>query len=413
MNKKYSLILILVIFVTLGFYLVSTIKNKNDTGTKQSNQTGLNNKNLTTNDLAWTKYTNAVDGYVVDYPTLGEVMPEGQHSIKFSLDKNAFGVSLKNIREKQYSGNGGANPSESQLSLSVKIITQNITDSLSVKDFVEKNILSQKQAPMPSSKNETKINGIPTYYLEYENGSPFGVGDYTAVFYYVIKGDKLYTIKGIRVPKNSATSNDPYQSFVKQYEPFLDRIINSIIFISPTSSLFIHVPVNIRFGKTNAKIDNGRYTITSINNQKISFQLLNGQSRNPSYGVFIDENKIGQFSALEISQPVFSADNKYLVFQTRSVCGAECGDFDLYLVNVLNNQLSNIKPPRNKEDYTGNKSTVDVISPFIDSYEWINSSKLKITFYFVQSDSYRISQKEVWQYDIKTNQYQLMETLPE
>jgi hypothetical protein len=171
-----------------------------------------------------------------------------------------------------------------------------------------------------------------------------------------------------------------------------------------------------------------RVFVSTLNHHTVSFkdvvaQDVAHQSRNPVYKLLVDQEEAGETMAQDILQPTFSPDESYFAFRTMSVCGATCLDFNVIAVDVSDNTLTTIRSPRKEKDYAGERSGLGyTINPFIDSYTWESDHVLNLIFYFVgttyheedRSETYeRVSPKEVWQYDLTTNEYAFVKTLPE
>jgi hypothetical protein len=169
--------------------------------------------------------------------------------------------------------------------------------------------------------------------------------------------------------------------------------------------------------------------LKSFNSSPISFTSTKGdvikfigaieKARNPGSNLYINDTKVSTVDGQGVLENSFSPDNKYFSFKTRSICGAGCENTTLYITYLLDKKSTVVLPPRKQKDYLGDTSKyVDkVAKPFIESYSW-DKDALKITFYFVGVDkvdgkSYRISEKQIWNYNLQTNQYTLIETIPD
>ena len=150
----------------------------------------------------------------------------------------------------------------------------------------------------------------------------------------------------------------------------------------------------------------------------ISFKPSNGSalSQNPGYGVYLDGKTIGTLSGRALDMPLFSSNGGYFVFDDRNTCGAGCNFFSLYIVNINSGELINIQPPQKSEDYSGDVSQYrDKAQPFINSYSF-NGDTLDVNFFFIGVDkedgnTYRISQEELWSYDLDTKKYTFIKYL--
>lgn len=129
-------------------------------------------------------------------------------------------------------------------------------------------------------------------------------------------------------------------------------------------------------------------------------------------GVFLGVQKLGEFAALEVYKPVFTTDGSKAVFQASTACGAECTDFDTYLVSVDEKMFMRIASPRKDSDYSGEKRPMEDINYVMDSVQWIDSTTLKIVGFFASRGSegnYRVSSIETWNYDVVNKTYSLIQ----
>jgi hypothetical protein len=168
------------------------------------------------------------------------------------------------------------------------------------------------------------------------------------------------------------------------------------------------------------------YTVPN-STKTISFHYDDSvQSRNPVLDVYLDNQLIrpvGKGLTVNGYGPVngvFSPDNKYMAFLTQGVCGGFCANYDLHIVDIANATMFAAHPPRKISDFPGNATPYVYVIPYI-SYEWNQDDSLSVTFFFVGDilegrdniTEYRISPKELWRYDISTNKYTFLQTLPE
>lgn len=153
-------------------------------------------------------------------------------------------------------------------------------------------------------------------------------------------------------------------------------------------------------------------------NTIISFKLVNAEIklRNPDFNVFVDSKTAGTVSGQNLGNATFRADGKYTAFQTMSTCGAGCFSFSLYAIDLNTPKVINIPFPKKTTDYTGDLTQYQnkVAQPFIDSYIFAGD-KLRIEFFFVATNkndgkTYKISPKEIWDYNPLTNTYSLVST---
>lgn len=186
--------------------------------------------------------------------------------------------------------------------------------------------------------------------------------------------------------------------------------------IPPTKNS-IRVPVDIKSEKIQYFSDipiSFRNPRTSV---IVSLRGTTQEARNPGSNLYLNENKIGEIEGRGILSPSFSPDNKYFGFIATGICGANCSTFDVYVLNLLNNKLFFVNPPKDERNFEEKSHLGYVVNPYIESYSW-SGDTVKVTFFFVGIDgqnnkSYRISPKEVWSYDLNTGQYIFLETLPE
>lgn len=150
-----------------------------------------------------------------------------------------------------------------------------------------------------------------------------------------------------------------------------------------------------------------------------SFRGVTNQARNPGSTLFINDTRIGNVEGMGTLESSFSPDNKYFSVRTLSVCGVGCINSMLYVADILNSKLIAITPPYTSKDYKGDTSQyVDrVAEPFMESWSW-DGSDLKIKIFFVgtsKSDgkTYRISNKEIWKYDLVNKKYTLLQVVEE
>lgn len=183
--------------------------------------------------------------------------------------------------------------------------------------------------------------------------------------------------------------------------------------LTETESQKDDISVNILDGKNIMVFDEGGVSTLKSENLKnsITFKEVD-VNRNMTYDLFIGDKKIGEISALEIYNTIFSPDQSLLLFQTNEVCGAECAVSTLYLVDFNNQNLKEISTPKSSDEYEG-FDKYNLVYPFIDKYSWTSEDMFKINFYFLKSGVYRVSPIEVWEYNLNTEKYNFIETLPE
>jgi hypothetical protein len=190
----------------------------------------------------WLTYSNNKYGYTIDYPEQAQYSIVGSETdpggVRFQLE-TALGVNYQLP---------GTDSPKNETRFFVYITANHIDNpsNLSVKDWVEANELSSQPepgAPSPSLKQETILAGYPAYYLEYNVGA-FEVSPYVAVFYWIIRGDTLYRIYGLKVPQGItslsalpyAKKDDPSLPFAEKYEPVFEAMLNSFQFTNASSS---------------------------------------------------------------------------------------------------------------------------------------------------------------------------------
>ncbi|CAN5738780.1 hypothetical protein BH11PAT2_BH11PAT2_00310 [soil metagenome] len=164
----------------------------------------------------------------------------------------------------------------------------------------------------------------------------------------------------------------------------------------------ISVSLNTKTGTTNVAKEMYKNPTT---NSIVSFSDSNLGSRNPIYSILLDGNNIGEVTGYFYSIPAFSPANKYLGFQTTSVCGAECISSSLSLVDFVNKKFIAIKPPT----ISGAGQSV------IESYVWSSDGNgLEITALKALVDDqgyYRTNPMQHWHYDIASGSYSFVKSI--
>lgn len=151
-------------------------------------------------------------------------------------------------------------------------------------------------------------------------------------------------------------------------------------------------------------------TFTSIPDQ---------ESQNPSYYAFVNGQKIGEVEGMAIALPSFSPNGQYFVFRSRSMCGAGCEGFDVYVLDTVHLNVKDLILPTYREAASiGNDTRMySDTDAFVESMTWNTDNTLDVVQYVVGTDNngdyYRISPKEVWQYDLTTGKYTFVKDLPE
>jgi hypothetical protein len=184
-----------------------------------------------------------------------------------------------------------------------------------------------------------------------------------------------------------------------------------------TSSMAIYKPFEFNdFFKGETSPRQG--FVDPVNHFTIYFKFDDSspQAPNLTYDVLVNKDKVGEIAGQGLISYGFSSDGRYFAFRISSTCGAGCQHLVLRVIDVENRAILFLKPPRD-EKFIQNRDNFWDIFPFIESVVW-NNDKLKITFFLTgnkKSDGkfYRITPKEVWQYDPVTRGYAFIKTLPE
>ena len=163
-------------------------------------------------------------------------------------------------------------------------------------------------------------------------------------------------------------------------------------------------------------IDKDQYFLVPTTNNKISIKTVD-ENKNSSYAFYVNNEKIGEISFVDVLENVFSGNYKYMIFRTVSVCGSTCASYDIYALDFFNKKIIEISAPKTVSDFSG-PNQYNTVSTYETDFSWLNDKTAQMTFFFVNSDStdgltYRVSPKEIWQYDIETGEYRFTETLPE
>lgn len=155
--------------------------------------------------------------------------------------------------------------------------------------------------------------------------------------------------------------------------------------------------------------------IFSNSGHEIKFLGLIEEARNPGTKIYLDGSLIGETDGVGLSGSSFSSNGKYFIYRTIGYTGAQHEiDSDYYVIDVQNKKIIYISNPKISLE----KFSQFEVDPYIEMYDWISDKEIKITFFFIDSDNffgrtYRVSPKEIWQYDIETGEYRFTETLPE
>lgn len=162
--------------------------------------------------------------------------------------------------------------------------------------------------------------------------------------------------------------------------------------------------------------------------QIVSYVLLTGakyQARNPTFETYIDKEKIGEIVAQGATSFMLSSDNTYLVFRGRLTmgCGGLCQAFSLHAINFVDRSLSTIPLPIYANSYNGSKKEYSDITEYVEISGWADSTNIRIISFLVgipvsvSSDNpgtlRRVSSKQIWNYNLVTKEYTLVQTLSE
>ncbi len=133
------------------------------------------------------------------------------------------------------------------------------------------------------------------------------------------------------------------------------------------------------------------------------------RTRNPGFSVYINQEKIGETGGNQISIIGFSPDQKFFVIRENGVCGAMCERISLDFVDIANKKLIRTDLPRRSNLTIEGVKFFDITS-FPESFSWDGDTVLQfllsyIGFYSETGEFYRVSPKEIWNYDIPANSY--------
>ncbi len=154
--------------------------------------------------------------------------------------------------------------------------------------------------------------------------------------------------------------------------------------------------------------------VSKNGDKKVSFLGLIEEARNPGSYIYLNNEKIGESDGVGVLGGSFSGNNKYFIFRTVGIIGAQqMIDYSYYFVDIENKSFKYINYPKISEQDVSVQS-----DPFIESFDWVDDDSIKIRFFFVEGDNiagqtYRVSPVEVWQYNLDTDKYTYIETLPE
>lgn len=156
---------------------------------------------------------------------------------------------------------------------------------------------------------------------------------------------------------------------------------------------------------------------SSFGNSVALFTGIRIQARNPGSSLYINQKLFGPIEGVGVIDGHFSPNNIFFATHVVSICGAGCWSSMIYVADVANTKLSLIIVPRSKSDYKIDMQQYSEIKPYIESYV-LNNDILQLSFFFLgvnkdNGENYRVSPKEVWNYDLLTQQYVLIKSLPE
>ena len=183
----------------------------------------------------------------------------------------------------------------------------------------------------------------------------------------------------------------------------------------------IRVPVSYGITQDNVQAYSNAKDISAsfvdpTKNITVSFRGAIAPARDPGSNLYVGQTKVGEVGGIGVVDGSFSPDSKYFAFRTLSICGAGCQNTMIHVLDTTNSSLSIVFPPRKDNDFTGDETDL-YVEPHIESYSWTNTG-LRITFFFLGKEkvgvkAYRVSPKEVWDYNPTTKEYSLVEVLPE
>jgi|GEM_PF-4163002 len=143
-------------------------------------------------------------------------------------------------------------------------------------------------------------------------------------------------------------------------------------------------------------------------------------SRNPTYDVLLDGVEIGEVGGQGFSQGTLSPDGAYYALRSRGTlgCAGICQHFNVDLIDVKNKKVIYVGYPPEAFSYEEGVGIID--NPYIESYTWGSNGAIRLVTFLTllekpseNSIFYRVTPKQVWNYDIGTKKYTLVETLPE
>lgn len=395
--------------------------------------------------IHWITYDNNEYGYSIKYPENVRFFTQNNsRAIKFWL-ADAFvnyPVGSGDSYDEKNFNNGKSR-------FYFTIVSRKASPGLSL-DKLHEEILGGEQIYKPNvADKKITINGEDAYYFEYS----WGFGPATSVYpfnyvsIYMIHNGIEYNITGLKAPDESKGKyNEPMIEFTDQYESIFNKMLSSFKFI-PVSK--VSIPVNSKsdvkvveeYECENSKLDKPllkvpftfqeffKGEISELSDVKteyglLSFPLLTDPehfgSRNPSYGIMLDNQQLGETGGQGFSLISFSPDKKYYAFRSRGTvgCAGTCQDFYIHVVDLMNKKILFIKYPNNGYDLNNVDFPKTIImssnSEYIESYSWETNNVIKLTTFLVSlgpCGENRITPKQVWRHDIQTKgfEYELVE----
>ncbi|MBA3789384.1 hypothetical protein H0X32_03245 [Patescibacteria group bacterium] len=181
--------------------------------------------------------------------------------------------------------------------------------------------------------------------------------------------------------------------------------------VDPTAGMLTGIPA-----------DNGSTFTNSVTKNSVMLTPQPDGGQNPGYDVLLNGTKVGEFSGYLVSVPAFSPNNAYLAFRFDNVCGVSCAALSINVTDITSKKVIDIQTPRQMNNPGQNIGPRDIVNPFIESYSWNSDSTINLVSYFVKTNYNdiaktvvydRISAREVWNYNLVTGKYTLVQTLPE
>ncbi len=132
------------------------------------------------------------------------------------------------------------------------------------------------------------------------------------------------------------------------------------------------------------------------------------------YNAFINDIKVGKIvGETDIEQCLNNEDDCIVV--DNEVVGAALPNTLVWIIDKDKMSLIWIKLPKGSIYHNNLLEFDDLESErFIEAYEWIDSNILELTAFYVLSmpdGYYRVSPRQIWQYNLQTKEYSLIKTL--